>query len=463
MKTTTAEKAAVPPPAPIDRVLAPFREFAEIEASGGIVLMVSALVALIWANSPWSGSYFDLWDTTVTVGAGGYELSKALHLWVNDGLMAVFFFVVGLEIKRELLVGELSSPRKAALPIAAALGGAMVPAAIFLAFNAGTENVDGWGIPMATDIAFSLGVLALLGSRVPLALKVFLTAFAIIDDLIAVLVIALFYTSDLKFNYLAAAAGVFVLFIIANRARIHSPIPYGLLGVVLWCALLQSGIHATIAGVLGAMAIPSQTRIDVGRFVEVAQFQLDRFRRAGNGEPGVTVLTSPEHQAALHRLTQALEQAESPMARLEHGLHPWVAFGIVPIFALANAGVDLGTDLGAALTSSLTLGITIGLIAGKPIGIVGASYLAVRLGLTELPGGAQWRHILGISLLGGIGFTMSLFIAGLAFDDPALLDRSKIGILLASAVAGTAGFALLRAISTPDAADPPAGSGDDNR
>jgi NhaA family Na+:H+ antiporter len=423
--------------------MAPFREFAHLEASGGIVLILTAILALVWANSPWSEGYFDLWSTELTIGVGDQSLTKALILWVNDGLMAIFFFVVGLEIKRELLVGELSSPRKAVLPLAAAVGGAIVPASLFLALNLGTDNATGWGVPMATDIAFSLGVLALLGSRVPIALKVFLTAFAIIDDLIAVSVIALFYTESLKTEYLLLAALVFVALIVVNRAHVNTPIPYGILGLLLWFAFLKSGIHATIAGVLLATTIPARTRIDVHDFLEVAEEQIARFRRAGNS--GESVLTSREHQAALHHLQIATEHAESPMARLEHALHPWVAFFIVPIFALANAGVDFrDANIFDSLTNNLTLGIILGLVVGKFIGIFGLSYLAVRVGVTELSQGVQWRHIAGASFLGGIGFTMALFIAGLAFDDPAQLERAKIGILAASLIAGVAGYLMLR-------------------
>jgi NhaA family Na+:H+ antiporter len=462
MKSTTARAAATPPATPIERVMAPFREFTHLEASGGIVLILAAIAALVWANSPWNASYFDLWDTNLTVGVGDYSLSKALHLWVNDGLMAIFFFVVGLEIKRELLVGELASPRRAILPICAAFGGAVVPACLFLAFNAGTGYSDGWGVPMATDIAFSLGVLALLGSRVPLALKVFLTALAIVDDLIAVLVIALFYTSDLSAGYLPLAAGFFASLIVANRAHVNRPLLYALLGLGLWFAFLKSGVHATIAGVLLATTIPARTRIDSESFLELAERQVDRFRRAG--APGESVLTGSEHQAALHRLQEATEQAESPMQRLEHSLHPWAAFAIVPIFALANAGVELGADLGNSLTTSLTAGIVVGLVAGKLVGITGFSYLAVRLGPTELPDGVSWRQLIGVSLLGGIGFTMSLFIAGLAFDDPARLDQAKIAILLASLIAGIAGFLLLRAVSKPPPQAPePSGDGTGER
>jgi len=447
MSSSTAPPAATIPPAPVDRVLAPFREFIRLEASGGIVLIVAAVVALAWANSPWSDSYFDLWSTYLTIGVGDHSLSNTLIHWVNDGLMVIFFFVVGLEIKRELLVGELASPRRAILPVAAAFGGAILPAGIFLLLNVGTDSSDGWGVPMATDIAFSLGVLALVGSRAPLALKVFLTAFAIIDDLIAVLVIAIFYTADLRMEYLALACAIFIALFATNRLDVQGPLLYGLLGLVLWFAFLKSGVHATIAGVLLAATIPARTRIDAERFLEVTDHQIARFRRAGI--PGGSILTSQEHQAALHHIKDAIEHTESPLARFEHALLPWVAFAIVPVFALANAGVDLGADLEEAVTSSLTLGIVVGLIGGKLIGIFGVSYLAVRSGLTELPHGVTWRHIGGASLLGGIGFTMSLFIAGLAFEDPVLLDRAKIGILLASLIAGIAGYIVLRLVAEP--------------
>ncbi len=441
MKSATV-RAGAPPPVPVDRVLAPFREFVHLEAAGGIVLILSAIVALIWANSPWDTAYFDLWSTKLTIGVGDYSLSKALLLWVNDGLMAIFFFVVGLEIKRELLVGELAEPRKAVLPLAAAVGGAIVPAGLFLALNLGRDGASGWGVPMATDIAFSLGVLALVGSRAPLSLKVFLTAFAIIDDLIAVMVIAAFYTSNLKTEYLFLAVAVIAALVVVNRIHVNGSLLYALLGLVLWFAFLKSGIHATIAGVLLAATIPARTRIDTRHFLEVAEEQIGRFRKAGDsGEP---ILTSKEHQAALHHIQVATDQAESPMASLEHALHPWVAFAIVPIFALANAGVAVGSDFGASLSSTLTLGIIIGLVGGKFVGIFGVTYLAVRSGLTELPDGVGWRHIGGASFLGGIGFTMALFIAGLAFDDPAMLDRAKIGILLASLIAGIAGYVSLR-------------------
>ena len=448
VKTSAARPV---PPVPIDRALAPFREFVQLEASGGIVLILTAITALFWANSPWSSSYFDLWSTSLTVGIGDYALSKPLVLWVNDGLMAIFFFVVGLEIKRELLVGELASPRKAILPLAAAVGGAVVPAGLFLALNIGSDSASGWGVPMATDIAFSLGVLALLGTRAPLSLKVFLTAFAIIDDLIAVMVIALFYTSNLKADYLILAGLVFGLLVVTNRLHVNGPLIYALLGLVLWFAFLKSGIHATIAGVLLALTIPARTRIDVDHLLEVAAAQVDRLRRAGS--PGASILTSSEHQAALHNLQHATEHAESPMARLEHALHPWVAFLIVPVFALANAGVDLGSGLGDAVTSSLTFGIVVGLVFGKLVGIFGFSYFAVRSGITELPRGVSWQHVAGASLLGGIGFTMSLFIAGLAFDDQALLDQAKIGILIASLVAGVGGYSVLRALGAPTSSE----------
>jgi NhaA family Na+:H+ antiporter len=427
-------------------VFAPFRNFAQTEASGGILLFLATLVALVWANSAWSNQYFDLWHTTMTVQIGDYGLSKTLNHWINDGLMAIFFFVVGLEIKREMLVGELASPRNALLPIAAAVGGATVPALIYLTLNAGGDNMRGWGVPMATDIAFALGVLAILGSRVPSGLKVFLAALAIVDDLLAVLVIAVFYTSNVEWNYLLAGLLVFVGLIVLNIMGIMRPLVYALLGVVLWLMFVKSGVHATIAGVLLALSIPARTRIDTNEFLGRARALLRDFERAD--VPGRSILTNPEHQAALQDLETATEQVQSPIQRLEHLLHPWVAFVIVPIFALANAGIRLDKGSGEALTGSIGLGIILGLILGKQIGITTVTALLVSRGWTTLPDGVTMRHIYGVSWLAGIGFTMSLFIADLAFLDDHRLAAAKAGILAASVIAGGVGYCLLRLLSS---------------
>ncbi len=424
---------------PIERALYPIRAFIHAEASGGIVLIVAAIVALVWANSPWSGSYTSLWETKLTIGPAGFQLSETLLHWVNDGLMAVFFFVVGLEIKREVLVGELASLRQAAMPAAAALGGMVIPALIYFSITAGHEGSNGWGIPMATDIAFALGVLALLGRRVPDSLRVFLTALAIVDDLGAVLVIAFFYTNQIHWEALGAAALFLIVLVALNRLGARQPLTYGIIGIGLWVAFLESGVHATIAGILLALTIPARNYVDTDEFSRRASKALDDFAKAG--ESGTQTLTNAGQQAALGELEVLSARVQSPLQRMEHALHPWVAFAIVPVFALANAGVELGGGIG--FTDRVTLGILAGLVVGKQLGITGACWLAARSGLARLPESMTWRHIYGASWLGGIGFTMSLFIASLGFGEGSLLNSAKLGILAASLVAGVGGWLLL--------------------
>jgi len=357
--------------------------------------------------------------------------------------MAMFFFFVGLEIKREILVGELSSPRQAALPIVAALGGMIVPAILYLVLNAGKPGASGWGIPMATDIAFTLGVLALLGKRVPIALKVFLTSVAIVDDIGAVLVIAFFYTSQIYWSNLIVGAGFLIALILANRAGIRHPLVYASLGIGgLWLAFLMSGVHATIAGVLSAMTIPASTRIGREEFLEKSRYILKEFEGASVNEK--SVLTSRQQRRAAEALEKASELVQTPLQRLEHDLHPWVIFGIMPLFALANAGVSLDGNLTQVLINPVTLGIVFGLVFGKQIGITLFSWLAVRSGIATLPVGVNWWQVYGVGWLAGIGFTMSLFIAGLAFRDIALLSLAKLGILTASLIAGVVGWIILR-------------------
>jgi Na+:H+ antiporter, NhaA family len=432
---------------PVERIVRPFQDFAHKQSSGGILLIAATVVALLWANSPWAESYAALWQTKLTVGLGEFSLSKDLTHWINDALMAVFFLVVGLEIKRELLVGELSSVRSAALPIAAAVGGAVVPALIYIAINAGTEGAAGWGIPMATDIAFALGVLALLGERAPVALKVFLTALAIVDDIVAVLVIAFFYTAEISWGALGVGGLFLVALVMANLIGVGRTLVYAVLGVGLWLAFLLSGVHATIAGVLLAFTVPASSFINPGAFLERSSYVLDRFEKAG--EKGENVLTNEERQAALHALNHATYQLEPPLHELEHTLHPWVVFAIMPIFALANAGVTLGGGLVEALVSPVALGIVAGLVLGKQLGITLFAWLAVKLGVSELPVGINWRHVYGGGWLGGIGFTMSLFITDLAFSNGSLVDAAKLGILAASLIAGVIGWAILRGASSP--------------
>jgi NhaA family Na+:H+ antiporter len=432
---------------PIDQILRPFQEFFEIEAASGIVLLACTAIALIWANSTWSDSYFELWLTKLTVKFGDFGLSKPLILWVNDGLMAIFFFLVGLEIKREVLVGELASPKRAVLPIAAAIGGMLLPAAIYLIINQDGEGADGWGIPMATDIAFALGVLALLGTRVPLSLRVFLAALAIVDDLGAVLVIALFYTSDIAWSYLALGGGILLLMVLVNWLGVVRPAVYGLLGICLWYAFLKSGVHATIAGVLAAMAVPAAARINGRGFVDWSQAVLDEFEDCCADDNGGVHKTNVTQRSLLQAMETAVHRAEAPLQRMEHALDRPVAYLIMPIFALANAGVRLGGD--ANSTHPVSLGIIAGLVLGKQLGVTLFTWLNVRMGLATLPDGVTWHHVYGVSWLAGIGFTMSLFIAGLAFGASPLLSTAKVGILVASIIAGVVGGLVLRNTRTP--------------
>jgi NhaA family Na+:H+ antiporter len=427
---------------PVERIVRPFQDFAHKQSSGGILLIIATAVALVWANSPWGEGYAALWHTKLTVGVGDFSISKDLTHWINDGLMAVFFFVVGLEIKREVLVGELSSVRNAALPVAAAVGGALVPALIYAAINAGTEGAAGWGIPMATDIAFALGVLALLGERAPVGLKVFLTALAIVDDIVAVLVIALFYTSEISWGALGVGAVFLAALVVANLIGVGRTLVYAVLGVGLWLCFLLSGVHATIAGVLLALTVPAISFINPGAFLERSRYVLDRFEQAG--QKGENVLANEERQAALHALNHAAYKLEPPLHELEHALHPWVVFAIMPVFALANAGVSLGGGIADALTSPVSLGIVAGLVVGKQLGITLFAWLAVKSGASELPAGIGWRQVYGASWLAGIGFTMSLFISDLAFPDGSLVETAKLGILAASLIAGLVGWTILR-------------------
>jgi NhaA family Na+:H+ antiporter len=425
---------------PIERVARPFQEFSESEAAGGVLLLAATTVALAWANSPWAQSYFTFWEQKFTIGFEGFALSKSILHWINDGLMAIFFFVVGLEIKRELLVGELASPRQAALPIAGAFGGVAVPALLYLSLNAGGPGAAGWGIPIATDIAFAIGAISLLGSRVPVGLKVFLTALAIVDDIVAVLVIAIFYGGTLSWLSLGAAGGFFAALLAASSLGMRHPFPYALLGICMWIAMLHSGIHAAITGVLVALAVPAQSRIDMEKFIARGRGLLDQMESSDDGKEHI--LRSETRQAAVIALEDACENVESPLQRFEHTLLPWVRLIIMPIFALANAGVALQTSTAVA-TSPISLGIVLGLVVGKPIGIFCASWLAVRLRLASLPRQVTWQQILGVGTIGGIGFTMSIFIADLAFAGQPLLEIAKLGIFAGSLVAGCMGFLLL--------------------
>jgi NhaA family Na+:H+ antiporter len=420
---------------PIEVITSPFVRFARMEAAGGILLLVSTFAALVWANSPWEQSYHAIWSTQVDVGFGRFFLSETRHQWINDGLMSVFFFLVGLEIKREVLIGELSTLKQAAFPLIAAVGGTIVPALIYLSLNHGGIAHKGWGIPMATDIAFALGVLALLGDRVPVSLKIFVTALAIVDDIIAVLVIALFYTAQIHFLSLAAGlAGVAVSFGL-NLLGVRKPAVYAFLGLCVWGAVLKSGVHATVAGVMFAFTIPARTYIDRAHFLKQGRWLFDRFETA---RPD-----SFEEQAAIHTLETQCELIQSPLHRIERSLQPWVAFVVMPVFAFSNAGVHVLGKVAAAATNPISLGVALGLFAGKPIGISLFAWLAAKAKVATQPNAVSWAQIFGGSWLCGIGFTMSLFIATLAFGEGALLDLSKIGTLAASVAAATCGSLFL--------------------
>ena len=421
---------------PIDLLASPFVRFAQLEASGGILLLAATVAALVWANSPWEHTYHVLWDSSVTVGFGRFSLTESRHEWVNDGLMSIFFFLVGLEIKREVLIGELSSLRQAAFPFVGAIGGAIVPAVIFLFVTLGGEGSRGWGIPLGTDIAFTLGVLALLGSRVPASLKVFVTALAIADDIIAVLIIALFYTEHIDLFSLAVGLVGVALSLGANLLGIRKPLVYAVIGIFVWFAVLKSGVHATVAGVLLAFTIPAQTYIDRDQFLKRSRWLLESFEESAPN--------SLEAHSAVHSLESQCELIESPLHRIEHSIHPWVSFLVMPLFALANAGVRVVGNVGPAFGHPVFLGVALGLFLGKPLGIWSFAWLSARIGLATQPANLGWRQVFGASALCGIGFTMSLFIAGLAFrDQPLLLNMSKIGTLSGSLVAGLFGSMLL--------------------
>ncbi|MBS1174253.1 MAG: Na+/H+ antiporter NhaA [Burkholderiaceae bacterium] len=376
-----------------------YTEFTDSEQSSGIALIIATVVSLVIANSVWGSAYTHFWHSYVGFDFAGLHLKHSVSHWVNDGLMAVFFLLIGLEIEREIYKGELSDLKNATLPIFAAIGGMLVPALIHFYFNRGTTTQDGFGIPMATDIAFALGVLALLGDRVPVTLKIFLTALAIIDDLGAILVIALFYVSDFSIVYFSGAMAIFALLLVLNRMGVKRIWIYLLLGVVMWYCMLESGVHATLAGVLLAFAIPF-----------------------GNGD------------------------VHSPSYHLQHVLHKPVAFIIMPIFALANTGIMLSGDWVSGLTSANSMGISAGLLIGKPVGILLMCWLAIKFGISQLPEEVNWQHLIGASFLGGIGFTMSIFITLLAFNDAGVVQISKISVLFTSLIAGVIGYSVLRMV-----------------
>ncbi len=417
-----------------------FEWFVHSEVTGSILLLACTVVALVWANSPWAGTYLDVLHTSVGVSWGGASFTLSLHHWINDGLMVVFFFVVGLEIKRELVVGELSSFGKAALPVTAAIGGMVVPAVLFIAVASGGEGARGWGIPMATDIAFALGVLAIFGTRAPLGLKVFLTALAIADDLGAVAVIAIFYTEKINFQCLVVAAVLLSLLFFAIRARLRRGILY-LLIIGVWLAVFSSGVHATVAGILVALLIPVRPRVDPEVFIDGTEARLERIKQMEVSTD--SLLSDHEQLDIVQGIHPCAEDALPTGLVLEHFLHPIQVWLILPLFALANAGVAIGGDLMTVLANPLALGIIVGLVVGKPLGIALFSWLAVKSGHGALPEGVTWGQVAGAGCLAGIGFTMSLFITDRAFDNETLIATAKVGILAASLVSGIIGYVVL--------------------
>lgn len=420
----------------------PFQVFTSMQASGGIVLFLVTVAALIWANSSWASAYEWLRHAHLDIRAEGLVFDKSVHFLINEGLMTIFFFVVGLEIKREVLVGELASFRKSALPIAAAIGGMAIPALIYYSLNRGTPEARGWGIPMATDIAFTVGAITLLGARLPDPLKILLSAIAIVDDIGAVLVIAIWYTDQLSLWHLQYAGMLLLVLIGLNILGFRRPLLYLLVGGFCWFMVYESGVHSTVAGILVALTIPARPRYETNLFADKAQKALDQFISIPSRCS--TLLADEERESVVRSLQRLCRGVQTPLQRIEHSLHPWVAFLIVPLFALVNAGVAIDwSKLGGTLMTPSSLGISLGLFLGKQIGIFIASWLVVRTGLAIMPPGVTFVHLYGIAILCGVGFTMSLFIADLAFSDPHLLDSAKLSILSASLVSFIVGIVSL--------------------
>ncbi len=417
----------------------PIQNFIHTEEVGAGVLLLATAAALGWANSPWSDAYFDFWHIYISFDIHIFAISQDLGHLVNEGLMAVFFFVVGLEIKRELLHGELSSVRKAALPVVAAVGGMATPALIYLLFNTSGDGLNGWGVPMATDIAFALGVLALLGRRVPAELRVFLLGLAVVDDLGAIAIIATFYTDMIDWTNLGLGIALFAVMAGCIRIGIRSLGFHLILCVVMWQFFLESGIHATLMGVMVAAIVPAEPYLQRKDYPSAVEDLLHDYRLALENED------HEKAQAIVERIETLSRGTEGPMERLERIVHPWVSFAVLPIFALANAGIVFTSGtLSEAASSRVTLGVAAGLLIGNPVGVLGMTWLAVRLGIGELPSGVAWRHVLGAGFLAGIGFTVAIFVSGIAFDDPAVVDQAKMGVFGASLIAGVVGYLFLR-------------------
>jgi len=428
---------------PIDKFLIlPVMRFIKNSTTSGILLFSTAVIALFLANSPFQDSYHHFWEHTFSIGFDDYVVSKSLHHWINDGLMSIFFFVIGLELKREIMAGELSRPKDAVLPLFAALGGMVFPALFYFFVNSSGEETAGWGIPMATDIAFALGILYMLGDRVPVSLKIFLTALAIADDLGAVLVIAFFYTSDISMMSLIVGGIFLAVLILANILGVRNILFYGVIGIGgLWLAFLLSGVHATIAGVIVALTIPANVKIQDKKFVIKMNTLTNDFEKS---TPNNVTLLTHDQLHIIEKIRFYSKAALTPLQRLEHSMHPLVAFVVMPIFALANAGITFSGSFTDNLVSNVSLGVMLGLILGKFTGIILVSKILIKLKLATLPDGLNWRHMYGVALLAGVGFTMSLFITDLAFVTSDYIIQAKIGIFVALIICGIGGFFILR-------------------
>lgn len=424
--------------------LTPFQKFIKTESLAGILLFSTTIIALIWANSPYGATYENIWQYEIGISFQSFELKKPLILWINDGLMAIFFFLIGLELKRELLIGEINTLKKAAFPLIAALGGVLVPVLIYLVLNDNPQTKSGWGIAMATDIAFALAILSALGNRVPLSLKIFLTAFAIIDDIAAVLVIAIFYSANIEWEYI-----IYGLILIGFLGLLYHKRKYSfsigiVLAIIIWFLFLKSGIHPTIAGVLLAFTIPIKRRININSFShDLSAISNDVLKSSNEDEKH---LLTDEEMTSIDDLIDLTFEVRSPLQHLEHTLHNLIAFFILPVFAFANAGVAIAGTSNFDFT--LMTNIAISLFVGKTLGVFLFSYVSVKLKLTELPSGVEMKHIIGIAAIAGVGFTMSIFIGNLAFsDNVAFINSAKVGIVVGSVISGIVGYIILRVIS----------------
>ena len=445
LEQTASERAGV-------RLLQPFQLFAQRQASGGLVLLGCAILALAWANAPWAWAYEQMLHLPLGISLGDQELRLSLRHWINDGLMSLFFFGVGLEIKREFLVGELAERRKAILPIVAAAGGMLLPALIYAGFNFNSAGAKGWGIPMATDIAFALGALTVLGSRIPDSLKVFLVALAIVDDLGALLVIAIFYTASIDWHGIAIIAAVLLALWMANRLGARRDVVFLLLGLGLWVGFFMSGLHATLAGVLTALFVPVRVKILAEALPQVIHRGANHIEaQAHDSEPDAM---HPDRVAIIGAIGGSLNAATAPLQRIEHSVQPWITYGILPLFGLFNAGIAIDATVLRTLPTAVPLGIILGLVLGKSLGISLASWLAVKTGLAELPEGATWQQLIGTACLAGIGFTMALFISGLAFNDSHFEREAQLAILIGSLLAAAIGIAILWRSTTPQTPGP---------